>query len=101
MPSSIPYDPALALGSVVPQEKLDNVIKIADLQAPADAAQFRFNSAVALKHSIDMTIQELLGLNIDPSDEIKGELETAKAEVINAAKDYAQKKSQRKKPLQK
>ena len=44
MPSTIPYDPALVLGNVVPQEKLDNVIKIAQLQAPADAAQTTLNS---------------------------------------------------------
>lgn len=28
MPSTIPYDPSLTLGSIVPQDKLDNIINI-------------------------------------------------------------------------
>lgn len=68
MPSTIPYDPALTLGNVVPQDKLDNILKIAELQAPADAAQADLNATISLKRSIDMTIQEMMGMRIDVSD---------------------------------
>lgn len=68
MPTTIPYDPALTLGSIVPQDKLDNILQIAQLQAPADAAQADLNASILLKRSIDMTIQELMGMDINVDD---------------------------------
>lgn len=68
MPSSIPYDPSLTIGSVIALEKLQNIEAIAAAQAPADAAEAKMNSSISLKRSIDMTIQELLGMNVDPGD---------------------------------
>lgn len=49
MPSTIPNDPSLILGNIVPQEKLDNIAKISELQAPADAAQDSMNSFISLR----------------------------------------------------
>ena len=46
MPSTIPYDPALTLGNVVPQDKLANILQMAQLQAPADAAQANLNAMI-------------------------------------------------------
>jgi hypothetical protein len=71
MPSTIPYDPSLVLGNVVNQATLDNVINIAKLQAPIDAAESTLNSYIALKRSIDMTVQELINMNIDTTDLVK------------------------------
>jgi hypothetical protein len=67
MPSTIPYDPSLILGNIVEKEKLDVVVKIAELQAPADSAQTDLNSMISLKRSIDMTIQEMINMGIDVS----------------------------------
>ena len=68
MPSTIPYDPALTLGNVVPQDKLANILQMAQLQAPADAAQANLNAMITLKRSIDMTIQEMMNMQITPDD---------------------------------
>ncbi|MDR1459905.1 MAG: hypothetical protein LBI60_06795, partial [Bacteroidales bacterium] len=71
MPSTIPYDPSLVLGNIVDQRKLDNVIRIGELQAPADAAETDLNSLITLKRSIDMTVQEMIDMGIDVTDLIK------------------------------
>lgn len=88
MPSTIPYDPALTLGSIVPQDKLDNILQMATLQAPADAAQANMNAAISLKRSVDMTIQELINMGIDATDLIKKADDQNKA-VVDAATAYA------------
>jgi hypothetical protein len=88
MPQSIPNDPSLSIGSVVPQEKLEILIKIADEQAKIDAAEDALNSQIQLKRSLDMTIQDLLNMGIDPSEETKA-IETVKKSIMDAAKAYA------------
>ena len=67
MPSTIPYDPSLVLGNIVSKEKLDNIVQISKLQAPADAAESELNSLISLKRSVDMTIQETMGMGITSS----------------------------------
>lgn len=91
MPSTIPYDPALALGNLVSRERLDVLEQIAAAQAPADAAEDSLNSLIATKHSLDMTSQELAGMGIDTT-----ELDAERAEfgksVSEAAEVYAKAK---------
>jgi hypothetical protein len=99
MPSTIPYDPSLTLGNIVEQEKLDNVIKIGELQAPADAAQTDLNSLITLKRSIDMTVQEMIDLGIDVTDLIK-ESETIGTQLQKAAVDYGKAKIDSEKAIQ-
>lgn len=91
MPSTIPYDPSLTLGSIVPQNKLQNIEEIAKLQAPADAAKSAMNANITLKRSIDMSIQELLGMGIDTTDLLR-ESESVGKEVASTAVAYAQAK---------
>lgn len=91
MPSTIPYDPSLVLGNIVEKEKLDNIVKIGELQAPADAAQTDLNSLITLKRSIDMSVQEMIDMGIDvtalqaESREIGKQVQKA-AEVYGAAR---------------
>ena len=91
MPSTIPYDPSLTLGSIVPQEKLDNIINIGKLQAPADAAEADLNSLITLKRSIDMSVQELIEMGIDATDLIK-ESEDVGKQIQQAAVNYGKAK---------
>jgi len=88
MPSTIPYDPALALGNLVSRERLDVLEKIAAAQAPADAAEDTLNSLIATKNSLDMTSQELAGMGIDTTD-LDSEREQFGKTVADAAKAYA------------
>lgn len=84
MPSTIPYDPSLVLGNIVEKEKLDIVVKIAELQAPANVAQTDLNSMISLKRSIDMTIQEMIDMGIDVS-----KLQVESSEIGKQVKEAA------------
>lgn len=84
MPSTIPYDPSLVLGNIVEKEKLDIVVKIAELQAPANVAQTDLNSMISLKRSIDMTIQEMIDMGIDVS-----KLQVESSEIGRQVKEAA------------
>ncbi|WLI91309.1 hypothetical protein Q4S45_09385 [Massilia sp. R2A-15] len=91
MAMTIPYDPSLILGNLVNDAVLKNVMDMATIQAPVDAAEDNLNSLIALKRSIDMTIQELLDMHIDTTDLLKQSNDVNK-QVQKAAIDYAQKK---------
>ncbi|MDR1671864.1 MAG: hypothetical protein LBS09_00120 [Bacteroidales bacterium] len=96
MPSTIPYDPSLVLGNIVEKNKLDITVRIAELQAPADAAQTDLNSLISLKRSIDMTIQEMMDMGINVTALIGESMEIGKqvqqaAEIYGAAKVASEK----------
>ncbi len=99
MPSVIPYDPSLVLGSLVSQSKLDNLVAISTIQAPVDAAEDTLNSLIALKRSIDMTVQEMINMQIDPADLIK-ESQDVGVQIKDAATNYAKIKLEAEKNIQ-
>jgi hypothetical protein len=99
MPSTIPYDPSLVLGNIVSQAKLDNLVAISALQAPVDAAEDTLNSFIALKRSIDMTVQEMINMEIDPADLIK-ESQDVGIQIKSAATDYAKARLEAEKSIQ-
>lgn len=99
MPSVIPYDPSLVLGNLVSQEKLDNLTAISALQAPVDVAEDTLNSLIALKRSIDMTVEELIDMQIDATDLVKESKEVGK-QVKKAAVEYAKAKLNAEKEIQ-
>lgn len=99
MPSTIPYDPSLVLGNVVSQEKLANVVAISKAQAPADAAESNLNSLITLKRSLDMTVQELMGMGVDTSDLIADSEATGK-QIVTAATAYGKAKLAAQKTIQ-
>ncbi|WP_369048236.1 hypothetical protein [Tenacibaculum sp. UWU-22] len=99
MPSTIPYDPSLILGNIVPMEKLQNAIQISNLQAPADAAESNLNSLITLKRSMDMTIQEMINMGVDTTDLIK-ESQDINSQIQQAAVDYGKAKIAAQKAIQ-
>lgn len=99
MPSTIPYDPSLVLGNIVTKEKLDIVTQISALQSPADVAEDTLNSLIALKRSIDMTVQELIEMNIDATELIQESQQTGQ-QITDAAKNYAKAKLAAEKGIQ-
>lgn len=94
MPSSIPYDPSLVMGQIVNKEALQNVEDIAGFEAPADAAQDKYNGLLASKRSLDMTLIELSGLKLgeDALKPLQQEIEAFNKDVALAAVDYAKAK---------
>jgi hypothetical protein len=99
MPSTIPYDPSLVLGNVVSQAKLDIVTAIAGAQAQADAAEDQLNSLLALKRSLDMTVQELINMNVDATELIQESQQTAQ-QITQAAVDYGKARLSAEKAIQ-
>ena len=90
MPSVIPYDPSITLGNIVDPVKLDQLNRIAALQAPIDQAENNLNSLITLRRSIDTTIRELANMSIDTrelskkSSEISGQISAAAVEYLQA-----------------
>ncbi len=91
MPSTIPYDPSLALGNIVDQKSLKILEQISPKQAPIDAAEETLNQYIMTKESIEMTINELVGLGVDTS-KLEAESQKVSTSIDDAAVDYAQKK---------
>ncbi len=99
MPSTIPYDQSLVLGNVVPLDKLENLVQMSELQAPADVAQTNLNSLIALKRSVDMTIQEMIDMGISPDDLIT-ESRQIGDDIDKAASEYGKAKVAAEKAIQ-
>lgn len=93
MPSTIPYDPTLALGNLVTQERLDLLTQIAAKQSPADDAEDHLNDLITLRRSFDMTIQELMDMDVDTSDMAKQRGDVNK-QITAAAVEYSKAKIQ-------
>lgn len=93
MPSTIPYDPTLALGNLVTQERLDLLSQIAAKQSPADDAEDHLNDLITLRRSFDMTIQELMDMDVDTSDMAKQRGDVNK-QITAAAVEYSKAKIQ-------
>lgn len=88
MSSSIPYDPSLVLGNIVPLEHLDKLEKIATLQSPIDAALNELNSAILTRRKLDMTMDELLNLGVDTS-KVSSQMKKINDEIKSAAGTFA------------
>lgn len=88
MSTTIPFDPSLVLGNIVPKKHLDNLETIAAAQAPVDSALLELNSALLLKHKLMMTLNELSNIGIDtkPIDDSMKDVDT---EITTAAGKYA------------
>lgn len=98
MPSTIPYDPSLVLGQLVDPAKIELLMKIAATQSPADAAEDQLNALISLRQSFDMTIQELVNLDIDVSGMIT-ERQDVNKQITAAAVAYAKAKMQAEKDV--
>lgn len=87
MPSSIPYDPALTLWSVVDENTLRNVEAIAKIQSHVDAARDKLNSLNSSKKSLTTTKTELKNLGAR-TDGLDAELEKLNKSIAQAATDH-------------
>jgi hypothetical protein len=72
--------------------------QMSNYQQEIDAAQERLNSLIMMLHSLDMTVNELSGLNVDVSDIVEHRKGLDK-EIILAAKDYLDKRIDKEKEL--
>lgn len=100
MPSTIPYDPSIVLGNIVDPAKLDQLTRIAQRQAPIDAAENNLNTLISLKRSIDTTIKELANMSID-THKLSDKSSEINAQISEAAAAYAEEKLAGKVEIQK
>ena len=88
MPSSIPYNhPSLVLGNIVNPDILAKLRQIGVIQARIDAAQDKMNAYISMKRSLTMTVNELLGMNVDISA-LTARVEELDREIAQSAADY-------------
>lgn len=88
MPTSIPYDPSLALGNVVAPAHLKVLLDIAKLNADIEAAQENLNSLLELRRSLQLTMQEVGDLGIDTAA-LAAKLVEVNASILASVKAYA------------
>ena len=88
MPTPLPYSPSLVLGSIVDPAVMDNLLAISAAQTPIDAAQETLNSFISMKRSLEMTVQELINMGLDPKDLLK-KVQEVGVDVDKAATAYA------------
>ncbi len=88
MSTTIPYSPSLVLGSIVEPAVMDNLLAISAAQTPIDAAQETLNSFISMKRSLEMTVQELINMGLDPKDLVK-KVQEVGTDVDKAATAYA------------
>ncbi|MGQ2924044.1 MAG: hypothetical protein ACT6SF_18690 [Hydrogenophaga sp.] len=88
MPTTIPYSPSLVLGSIVHPAAMDNLLAMSAVQTPIDVAQDTLNSFISLKHSLTMTVDELLNMNINPKD-LVAKIGEVDVQLDKAATAYA------------
>ncbi|MBA4213188.1 MAG: hypothetical protein C0449_08915 [Polaromonas sp.] len=88
MSTTIPYSPSLVLGSIVEPAAMENLLAISAAQTPIDAAQETLNSFISMKRSLEMTVQELINMGLDPKDLVK-KVQEVGTDVDKAATAYA------------
>ena len=85
----IPYVPGLAMGGIVDPSLLKSLVAVSEAQSIVNAAQDKLNSYISMKKSLDMTIQEMIDMNLDTGD-LTEKLKTVAQQVTKAAEDYVQ-----------
>ncbi|VUC34818.1 unnamed protein product [Clonostachys rosea] len=91
MQSSIPYDPSLALGTVLSNAALQLVNDISQAEAPVNAAREELDSLVSSRKNLDKTKSELINLGIDTSL-IDEEINNINSNIASVANDYVRTK---------
>lgn len=84
MATTIPFDPSLALGNLVPAGKLEVLEQIAQAQSPVDSSQEELDSAIMMLRSLEMTLSEMANMRIN-TEELSKNLDEAQKAVADAA----------------
>lgn len=90
MPTSIPYDSSLVLGNLIHDDQITALQAISKAEEPVDAAQDHLNNLIQTKHKLDMTLQEMVNMNIpdDQLQEFRISMIKVEDELAKAASDY-------------
>ena len=91
MPQSIPFDPSLTLGNIVHPEKIKALQAIDEAQQPINLAQEKLNSFILAKRSLDMTVQQMIQMQVtgDAMKNLTKQVDALKVSMAAAAGEYA------------
>ena len=89
MPRSIPYDPSLELGGIVPEAHIQALEGVSAKQGEVDGALAQLNSFMMLKRKLEMTAAELVSIGI-PVTNLQTRMESVSHEIEEAATRYAE-----------
>ena len=87
MSTTIPYDPSLVLGNLIHESDVEKLQAIQKAEEPANSAQNKLNDSIQAKHKLDMTLQEMVEMNVPVSD--LGEFKNSIEEVGQSIADNA------------
>ncbi len=88
MSTTIPFDPTLVLGNIVPPAHLKTLEQISALQGPVDAAQDQLNTEILTRRKLDMTRQELVNMRI-PTGTLAKTIDQVGKQIEKAAVSFA------------
>ena len=91
MPQSIPFDPSLTLGNIVHPEKIKALQAVDEAQQPINLAQEKLNSFILAKRSLDMTVQQMIQMQVtgDAMKNLTKQVDDLKTKMAAAAGEYA------------
>ena len=90
MATSIPYDPSLVLGNLIHEKDIKQLQAIKKAEEPANAAQNKLNDSIQTKHKLDMTLQEMVEMNVPANDlgDFKDSIEEVGKSIAENAAEY-------------
>ena len=68
MATTVPYDPSLVLGNLIHENDIKELQAIQQAEEPVNVAQNILNDSIQAKHKLDMTLQEMVEMNVPPAD---------------------------------
>ena len=68
MATTVPYDPSLVLGNLIHEKDIKQLQAVQQAEEPVDIAQNVLNDSIQTKHKLDMTLQEMVEMNVPASD---------------------------------
>jgi len=92
MPTSIPFNPSLVLGNLIELEDIQKLQAVAQAEVPVNNAQQNLNDSITTKRKLDMTLQELVEMNV-PSKELEDFTEKIKEiedSIVKNASTYGE-----------
>ena len=90
MSTTIPYDPSLVLGNLIHENDIKQLEAIQAAEEPVNAAQNRLNDSIQAKHKLDMTLQEMVEMNVDVNDldDFRDSIQKVGESITENASDY-------------
>mmetsp|Transcript_2818 Transcript_2818/g.3327 ORF Transcript_2818/g.3327 Transcript_2818/m.3327 type:complete len:503 (-) Transcript_2818:63-1571(-) len=85
---SIPFDPTLNLGQIVIQQKMLDLMEMAEISATVDAAMEKMNNLIRISYSLTRIKQEMVNIGLTDDDKL-AKLEEKVLQIKNASVDAA------------